>query len=131
MTRAELLNYAASLFAALADETGTPLDDSAAGLAYQLDTVIRATAGDPDNADAQQPLIEYYALRKFRYAVASRADFDATAIRGGRSQIFTQIDALTADAATRATAAGYPVAAQGNYGLQSLTFDYLEPEVTE
>lgn len=131
MTRAELLAYAASLFAALADESGVPLDDSAAGLAWQLDAVIAATTDDADNDAAQQALIEYHALRKFRYGLAARPDFDATAVRKKRSQIFEQVDSLIAEAAARCGAGGYPVAAAGAYGLHTLTLDYLEPEATE
>lgn len=131
MTRDQILAYAVSLFSALADEAGTPLNDTATGLAYQLDAVIAATADDSDNAPAQQALIEYHALRKMRYSLAARPDFDATAKAAGRSQVFTQVDALIKDAAGRASAAGHPVATPAAYGLHALALDYLEPEIEQ
>lgn len=130
MTRAELLAYASSLFAALAKTANVPLDDSAAGLAYQLDAVIDATTGDSDNSAGQQALIEYHALRKFRFVLAASADVNSTGIRKGKSQIFEQVDTLIADASSRSAAAGYPVATTGEYGLTAINLDYLEPEAT-
>lgn len=130
MTRAELLAYAASMLAPLADECGIPLDDSAAGLAWQLDAVVTATADDADNAAAQQALIEYHALRKFRFALAATADVNGTGVRKGKGQVFAQVESLIDDAANRAASAGHPVAAAGDYGLHVLTLDYLEPETT-
>ena len=130
MTRAELLAYAASLYAALAKEANVPLDDSAAGLAYQLDAVTTATASDSSNSAAQQALIEYHALRKFRATLAARSDTNSTGIRKGKSQIFDQVNALIDDAASRSATAGYPVAAAGEYGMTTITLGYLEPEDT-
>ena len=130
MTRADLLTYAASLFAALAEEAQIPLEDTAAGLKYQLDGVQAATAADSDNADAQQALIEYHTLRKMRIALAARSDVNSTGIRKGRSQIFEQVDSLIKDASERSAAAGYAVASAGDYGHTALTLDYLEPEDT-
>ena len=130
MTRAELLAYASSLFAALAKTASVPLDDSAAGLSYQLDAVIDATPGDSDNSAAQKALLEYTALRKFRFNLAASADVHSTGIRKGKSQIFEQVDTLINDDSSRAAAAGYPVATTGEYGLTAINLDYLEPEAT-
>ncbi len=123
MTRADLIAYAASLFGPLADEAGIPIADTATGLAYQLDAVMAATADDAAPDDAQKALIEYHTLIKIRYALAARPDFDATAIRRGRSQPFAQVNALIADAAGRAAAAGHPTT---KTTVNAILLDYLE-----
>lgn len=127
-----MLAYAASLFADLAEQTAVPLGDSADGLAYQLDAAVEALgdeAGSADNGAAARALIEYHALRKFRAAAAARPDFDATAMRGGRSQVYEQIDAMITEAAQRCAAAGYPVDAAVGYGIKGLNLGYLDYEL--
>lgn len=132
MTRADMLAYAASLFATMSIATAVPIDDTPAGLKYQLDAAEDAlgdAAGSPDNDEAARPLIEYYALYKFRAAAAARPDYDATAMRRGRGQLYEQIDDMINQAAAAATAAGHPVtAAGGAYGIKAINLEYLDTE---
>lgn len=127
MTRADLLTYLAATFTALGAEAGVPLTDTAAGLAYPLDSAMFGLGSDTGNTEAGHALGEFYALRRMRYAVAGRVDFDATAIKKGRSQIYEQIDALIKDAERRATATGHPTAAGGS--LTTINLDYIEPDL--
>lgn len=129
MDRAQMLAYAASMFDAIAAETGVPLEDTAAGLAYQLDAAGAALEDAGSNSSAvAMPLIEYHALRKFRAAAAARPDFDATAARRARNQIYEQIDALIAEAAQRCAAAGAPVTTANSYGLAAINLAYIDDE---
>ena len=127
MTRADLLTYLAATFAGLSAETGIALVDTAAGLQYPLDSAMSALGTDTGNTEAGHALGEYYTLRKMRYAIAGRVDFDATAIKKGRSQIYEQIDALITDAEKRASAAGHPTTAGGS--LTTINLDYIEPDL--
>jgi hypothetical protein len=127
MTRADLLTYLAATFTVLGAEAQVSLTDTAAGLAYPLDSAMTALGSDTGNTEAGHALGEYYSLLKFRYAVAGRVDFDATAVRKGRSQIYEQIDALIKDAQQRAAATGHPTTAGNN--LTSINLDYIEPDL--
>lgn len=131
MNRAEMLDYAWSLFGALADETGIPLTDEPAGIEYQLDAALEDLGDDTGNHAAGRALIEYHALRKFRIGAAARLDFDATAIKRGKSQIYTQIDALIEDAGRRCGAAGHPTTAATAYGLAAVNLQIIEPDPLE
>ena len=131
MTRGEMLDYVASMFQALADETGIPLTDEPAGLAYQLDAAQDELGDDTENKTAARALIEFHALRKFRIAAAARPDFDATAIKKGRSQVYEQIDALIADAGRRCAAAGHPTEAATGYGITAINLNFIEPDPLE
>lgn len=130
MTRADLLTHAAGVLSELAAEAGVVLADTAAGIAGQLDAAERDLGDDTGNGAAGEALIEYHVLRRLRYAVASRVDFDATAMQRGRSQIYNQVTALLDDAANRAAAAGHPVvatpAAPSGPRLIALNLDYLD-----
>lgn len=131
MTRAEMLDYVASLYGPLSMETGIPLTDEPAGLAYQLDAAEEEIGDDAANGAACRALIEYHTLRKLRIAAAARPDFDATAIKRGRSQIFEQIDALIEDAGRRCAAAGHPTEAATGYGLAAINLQIIEPDPLE
>lgn len=131
MTRAELLEYAESMYRPLADETGIPLTDTPAGLAYQLDAAEEEIGDDADNNAAARALIEYHSLIKFRAAAAARPDFDATAKRGSKSQVYEQINALIADAARRCATAGHPTTTAATYGRQAVNLEIIEPDPLE
>ncbi len=128
MNRADLLLHAQSVLPELASECGVTLADTGAGIARQLDAAARDLGEDTENESAGEALIEYHCLRRMRFALAARVDFDATAVRRGRSQIFNQVDALLGDAAERAAAAGHPVTATApGATLVRLNLDWLEP----
>lgn len=130
MTRADLLAHAQGILDELAIEAGVSLSDDALGIARQLDAAVRDLGDDVTNAAAGEALIEYHVLRRLRYAIASRVDFDATAVKRNRSQIYLQLQDLLTDAATRAAAAGHAVVATpdapGGPRLVRLNLDYLE-----
>jgi len=128
MTRSDLLLHARAVLPELAAECGVVLADNEEGIARQLDMALRDVAGDTANDAAGEALIEYHCLRRFRYALGARVDFDATAVQGKRSQIFNQVDLLLKDAIGRAAAAGHPVtAAKAGSQLVRVNLDYLEP----
>jgi len=72
------------MFQALADETGIPLTDEPAGLAYQLDAAQDELGDDTENKTAARALIEFHALRKFRAGAAARQRSSAAAARSRR-----------------------------------------------
>lgn len=111
MTRDDLLFHAGAVLDALAQEAGVSLSDDWEGIGRQLAAAWRDLGTDTGNVMAGEALIEYHVLRRIRYAVAGRVDFDATAMRGGRSQIYQHVTDLLNDAAARAAAAGHPVIA--------------------
>lgn len=131
VTRADLADHAAAVFPELAAETGLLLADDldqAAGISRQLDAAVRDLGTDTANRAAGEALVEYHVLRRMRYALAARVDFDATAMQGRRSQIFEHIDRLLADATDRAAAAGHPLTpASSGAQLVRLNLDYIEP----
>lgn len=134
-SRADLLAHAVSVLDELATETGVSLSDDLFGIVRQLDAAVRDLGDDVGNRWAGEALIEYHVLRRMRYAVAARVDFDATAIKRNRSQIYQQVGDLLDDAAKRAAAAGHPVIAapdtpQGA-GLVRLNLGYLDAALTE
>jgi hypothetical protein len=131
MERAELLAHAQNLFTDLANEAGISLADDAGGIERQIDATLRDLGEDTTNAAAGEALIEYHCLRRFRYAVAARVDFDATAVTKKRSQIYEQIDHLITDAAKRCSATGHPMSETAGSQLIRLNLDYLEPEPAE
>ena len=62
---------------------------------------------------------------------SARSDFDATAIKAGRSQLFMHLQEMIADAASRAAAASYPSPApQLQAGPIYWSTDWIEPEPT-
>lgn len=129
MTRADLIDYARSMFDALGGEARVSLTDTPGGLAHQVDAVLTAlgdAAGDTASDEAARALMEYHTLRKLRIAAAARTDTDATAAQRGLSQLFSQIDRLTADAAQRCAAAGYPVTAAQSFGITALNLGFLD-----
>lgn len=130
ITRLYLLAHAAGMLDELATEAGVSLSDDSLGIARQLDATLRDLGADTDNVAAGEALIEYHVLARLRYALAARVDFDATAIKRGRSQVFEQVDSLLTAAAARAAAYGHPVTAVtgGSTGarLISLNLDFLE-----
>lgn len=138
MTRPDLLAHVSTVLDELATEAGVSLSDDALGIAGQLDAALRDLGGDLGNVAAGEALIEYHVLRRLRYAVAARVDFDATAVKRNRSQIYHQVTDLLNDAAARAAAAGHPVTAAPAAGatpvgarLVALNLDYLEPAPPE
>jgi len=132
MTRLDLLAHANGVLEELAIEAGVSLSDDDRGIARQLDAAERDLGTDVNNVQAGEALIEYHVLRLFRYALAARVDFDATAIKRSRSQVYIQVNDLLTDAANRAAAAGHPVVATAETGtaqgarLVALNLDYLE-----
>lgn len=135
MTRVDLLAHAQAVLDELATEAGVSLSDDALGIARQLDAALRDLGADTDNRWAGEALIEYHVLRRFRYALAARVDFDATAVKRNRSQVYQQVSDLLTDAANRAASAGHPVIAtveapQGAR-LIALNLDYLEGAAEE
>lgn len=139
MNREELLLHVQSVLPELAAQVGLLLDDSAAsGIARQIDAALRDLQTDTGNVAAGEALIEYHVLRRLRFALAARSEYDATAIRRNLSQVFNQVDKLLGDAAARAAAAGHPVTAAGSAGsaavgasLVRLNLDWVEPALEE
>ena len=130
MTRDDLLFHVNAVLEALAQEANVSLTDDWGGIERQLDAAVRDLGADTNNVMAGEALIEYHVLRRIRYAVASRVDFDATAMRGGRSQIYQHVSDLLADAAARAAAGGHPVIATAGQPqgaqLVGLNLNYLD-----
>lgn len=130
MTRAEMLAHAASTLPELAAVCGVSLVDAPAGIAGQLDAAARDLGADTGNAAAGEALIEYHVLRRCRFALAARMDYQATAVERNRSQIFGQVNSLLTDAAARAAAAGHPVTTGAeSASLLRLNLDWIEPDV--
>lgn len=134
-TRAELVSYVAGFLAALGTETGIALVDTAPGIATQLTQAQEAAAGY-ENPTPHYSAAEFFVLRRMRAAVAARVDFDATAVRAGRSQIFNQIDQLMQEAAAMAATYGLNLtsATPGSAGSDGhgaaafgYTTDWIEP----
>ena len=136
MNRADLLAHVRGVLDELATEAGVQLEDDAPGIARQLDAAVRDLGADVSNTAAGEALIEYHVLRRLRYALAARVDFDATAVKRNRSQIFLQVNDLLSDAANRAAAAGHavipaPATAPTGARLVALNLDYLESPAAE
>ena len=134
MTRDDLLFHVTAVLEALAQEANVSLTDDWGGIGRQLDAAMRDLGTDTGNVMAGEALAEYHVLRRIRYAVAARVDFDATAMQGGRSQIYRHVSDLLADAAGRAAAAGHPVIATNEptgARLVSLNLGYLDDALTE
>ena len=67
-------------------------------------------------------------LRRLQTVISARSDFDATAIKAGRSQLFMHLQEMIKDAANRAAAAGYPVTgAAAQAGPIYWSTDWIEP----
>lgn len=138
MTRADLLAHAVGMLSELANEAGVDLQDDSLGVKSQLDAAVRDLGEDAGNTAAGEALTEYHVLRRLRYAIAARFDPNATGVQRNTSQVFRQIEALLADAASRAGAAGHPVApptgaegAAGGLTLINLPLNWTQPAVTE
>lgn len=130
MSRTAITTYAAAIYSAWSSETGIALTDTAAGIAYQIDLVLAALGDDTSNTAAMQALTDYHLLRRFQTVIGARVDFDATAIKSGRSQLFTHLKDMIADAAARAAAAGYPVTGSAaSAGPIYWSTDWIEPEI--
>lgn len=130
MSRATVTSYAAATWATWAAETGIALvDDYEDGIGYQIDLVETALGGDTSQAAAMQALTDYHVLRRMQSVVSARADFDATAIKAGRAQLFLHLKDMIADAAARCAAAGYPVSGSATSAAPVYwTTDWIEPE---
>ncbi len=136
MSRADLLTHVQHMLPEIAIEAGVTLAEDTTtqggiavpGITRELDAAVRDLGSDTGNQAAGEALIEYHVLRRCRYAVGSRLDFDATAVQAKRSQIYNQIDALIKDAADRCAATGHPIAQTSGSRLVTLNLDYLEPE---
>ena len=136
MNRADLLAHAQAVFVELAAETGIALAEDSEGqdgtpipgISRQLDAAARDLGDDTSNTAAGEALIEYHVLRRMRYAVAARVDFDATAVKTKRSQIYNQIDSLIEAAIDACASAGHAIAQTGGSKIVDLNLDYLEPE---
>lgn len=130
-SRSAIATYAAATYSAWASETGIAMTDTSAGIAYQIDLVMAALGADTGNTAAWQALTDYHVLRRLQTVISARSDFDATAIKAGRSQLFMHLQEMIADAASRAAAAGYPVTgAAAQAGPIYWSTDWIEPEPT-
>ena len=137
MTRADLLTYLTGQFGQLESETGQASADTIGGYKLPIDAALRrlgvselnlATATVADSkAEAALALVEYHALRRFRFLVSTRIDYPATQMMNSRSQIFRQIDDLLKETEERCSTLGYPVADANDYGMLHLNLDILEP----
>lgn len=133
ITRAAMSAYLAVMLAELAAEAEIDLADTPEGIGYALDQAMADLGSDTANTGAGYALAEYYGLRRIRFAIAARIDFDATAIQSKRSQLYNQIDSLIADAARRAASAGHPISsADGTPAASVIAWptDWIEPEAT-
>lgn len=130
-SRADLVAYLAGFLADLATETGIAMVDTAPGIAAQLDQA-QAAAGDNPHDTAHYAAAEFFVLRRMRAATAARTDFDATAIKGGRSQVYNHISELMAEASAMAATYGVNLTA-ATIGDGSGSFvwstDTIEPEI--
>lgn len=133
ITRATMGAYLAVMLAELATEAEIDLADTPEGIGYALDQALADLGSDTANTGAGYALAEYYGLRRVRFALAARIDFDATAIQSKRSQLYNQIDSLIADAARRAASAGHPISSEAGAPAASVTAwptDWIEPEAS-
>ena len=133
MSQETVTTYAAATWATWATEAGINLvDDYADGIAYQIDLVETALGGDTTQAAAMQALTDYHVLRRMQTVISARVDFDATAIKSGRAQLFLHLQDMIKDAAARAAAAGYPVTGSAtSAGPAFWNTDWIEPEPAE
>lgn len=131
IARADMLDYAEVQHAELAAEAGITLADTTAGIGLALDQAVAKLGDDTSNLDAAYSLTDYYVLQRVWYALASRVDFDATAVQRNRSQVFNQVYMLLADAQKRCAAAGHAVATEKRVALVEYNTDYLEPTLEE
>lgn len=131
ITRGNMQDYAEVQHAELGVEAGIALTDTTAGIGLALDQAVAKLGDDTDNLDAAYALTDYYVLQRIWYALASRVDFDATAVQQKRSQVFNQVGMLLRDAEKRCAAAGHAVATEKRVGLVEYVTDYLEPALEE
>lgn len=131
ITRGNMLDYAEVQHAELAAEAGITIADTTAGIGLALDQAVAKLGSDTSNLDAAYALTDYYVLQRVWYALASRVDFDATAVQRNRSQVFNQVYSLLEDARRRCAAAGHAVAREGMISLVEYNTDYLEPTLEE
>ena len=140
-TRASAASYLAVQFATLATETDQATTDTSAGFGPALDQALRKIGGTAEAdlaaatvADATVPaflaLAEYYALRRFARALATRVDFGAPTVEGDRPRIFQHISRLIVMAREECAAQGYPLDGSEIWSYTSLQLDYIEPEPT-
>ena len=131
ITRGDMLDYAEVQHAELAAEAGITIADTTAGIGLALDQAVAKLGSDTSNLDAAYSLTDYYVLQRVWYALASRVDFDATAVQRNRSQVFNQVYVLLGDAQKRCAAAGHAVATEKRVALVEYNTDYLEPTLEE
>ena len=131
ITRGDMQDYAEVQHAELGVEAGISLADTTAGIALALNQAVARLGDDTGNLDAAYALTDYYVLQRIWYALASRVDFDATAVKRGRSQVFNQVSLLIEDATKRCAAAGHAVATEKRVGVVDYNTDYLEPAPEE
>lgn len=137
MTRSDILAYLTGQFRALETESGQGSFDDSEGYKLPIDATMRrlgvsestiATGTVADTlGEAAFAVAEYHALRRFRFLIATRIDYPAEKMMT-RTVLFSQIDALLKEASERATSLGYGVVTSSDYGLFTMSLDYLEPE---
>ena len=131
ITRQNLADYLAVMFAALAEEAGIEISDTPGGIGYALDQALADIGADTDNLTAAYAIAEYHAARRILTTLASRPDFDATAIQSSRrSQLYAMTRDLIDQAAQRAKAAGHPLEYMAPAGVMLWSTDWIEPEAT-
>ena len=131
ITRAGLADYLAVMFAALAEEAGIDLADTPGGIGYALDQAMADIGSDTANVPACYAIGEYHTARRILLVLASRPDFDATAIQSSRrSQLYAMTRDLMEQAATRAAATGHALENVATAGVLTWITDWIEPEAT-
>jgi hypothetical protein len=137
MTRDDIAEYLHNQFAALEEESGQGLFDDTEGYKLPIDATLRRLGVAESSieagtladtlSEAAYAVAEYHSLRRFRFLIATRIDYPAEKMMA-RSQLFSQIDALLKEASERAGVLGYGVVTTSDYGLYTMSLDYLEPE---
>ena len=132
ITRQILADYLATTIAALANAADLETADTPGGIGYPLDLAIADIGTDTENIQAAYAIAEFHAYRRILAILASRPDFDATAIQSSRrSQLYNMTSDLIEQAAKRAAAAGHPMEQQAAAGILVWSTDWIEPEATE
>lgn len=130
ITRQNLADYLAVMFAALAEEAGIDVADTPGGIGYALDQAMADIGSDTANIAAAYAIGEYHTARRILTTLASRPDFDATAIQSSRrSQLYAMTRDLMEQAAQRAAATGHPLEHVAAGGIMVWSTDWIEPEI--
>lgn len=132
ITRQSLADYLATMIAALATEAGIETSDTPGGIGYALDQAIADIGADTANLSAAYAIAEYHAYKRILAILASRPDFDATAIQSSRrSQLYSMTRDLMDQAAQRAAATGHPLEHAAAAGILVWSTDWIEPVITQ